>query len=108
MMLGSFWSKNMFWTIDRSHRRLAMQISVSDAKAHLTELLRRAEEGEDIVLTRHGQPVARLAPIVAERNRRARLANLKMMRQAARTKAPIGPGAFSSSDYLFSAGNLPE
>ena len=33
-----------------------MQISVSDAKARLTELLRRAEAGEDIVLTRHGQP----------------------------------------------------
>ena len=28
-----------------------MQISVSDAKARLTELLRRAEAGEDIVLT---------------------------------------------------------
>ena len=85
-----------------------MQISVSDAKAHLTELLRRAEEGEDIVLTRHGQPLARLAPIVAERNRRARLANLKMMRQAARTKAAIGPGAFSSWDYLFGPGNPPD
>ena len=35
-----------------------MQISVSDAKARLTELLRRAEEGEDIVLTRYGQPVS--------------------------------------------------
>ena len=85
-----------------------MQISVSDAKARLTELLRRAEEGEDIVLTRHGQPVARLAPIVAERNRRARLANLKVMRQAARTKAAIGPGALPSWDFLFGADKLPE
>ena len=53
-----------------------MQISVSDAKARLTELLRRAEAGEDIVLTRHGRPVARLAPIVGARNRKARLADL--------------------------------
>jgi prevent-host-death family protein len=85
-----------------------MQISVSDAKAQLTELLRRAEEGEDIVLTRYGQPVARLAPIVAAQNRRVRLANLKMMRQAARTKAAIGPGAVPSWDFLFGAEGLPE
>ena len=85
-----------------------MQISVSDAKAHLTELLRRAEEGEDIVLTRYGQPIARLAPIVAQQNGKARLAFLEEMRQEARSKAAIGPGAFSSWDYLFGAGNLPE
>jgi prevent-host-death family protein len=98
----------MFWTIDRSQRRLAMQIPVSDAKAHLTELVRRAEEGEDIVLTRYGQPVARLAPIVAQQNRNVRLTFLEEMRQEARTKAAIGPGAFSSWDYLFGAGSLPE
>ena len=32
-----------------------MEISLSEAKAHLTELVRRAEAGDDIVLTRHGQ-----------------------------------------------------
>ena len=85
-----------------------MQISVSDAKARLTELLRRAEEGEDVVLTRYGQPVARLAPIVAERNRRARLANLKVMRQEDRTKAAIGPRAFASWDFPFGADKLSE
>jgi prevent-host-death family protein len=34
-----------------------MQISVSEAKAQLTELVRRAEPGEDVFLTRHGQKV---------------------------------------------------
>ena len=85
-----------------------MQISVSDAKARLTELVRRAEAGEDIVLTRHGQPAARLAPIVAARNREARLAVLEAMRQEARTKAVIGPGGVPSWDFLFGADNLPE
>jgi prevent-host-death family protein len=42
-----------------------MQVSVSDAKAQLTDLVRRAEDGEDIVLTRHGQPVAILKPVTA-------------------------------------------
>ena len=78
-----------------------MQISVSDAKAQLTELVLRAEAGEDIVLTRHGQPAARLAPIVAARNRKARLAIHQALRQAARTKVSIGPGAVPSWDFLF-------
>jgi prevent-host-death family protein len=85
-----------------------MQISVSDAKAHLTELVRRAEAGEDIVLTRHGQPAARLAPIAAAQNRKARLAFLEAMRQEARTKAAIGPGGVPSWDFLFGADKLPE
>jgi prevent-host-death family protein len=37
-----------------------MNIPVATAKAHLSELLDRVEKGEDIVITRHGKPVARL------------------------------------------------
>jgi prevent-host-death family protein len=37
-----------------------MQVTISEAKAHLAELLKAAEAGETIVLTRHGKPVARL------------------------------------------------
>ena len=40
-----------------------MRVSVSDAKAQLTELVRRAEAGEEIVLTRHDRPVVRLEPV---------------------------------------------
>ncbi|BCH10619.1 antitoxin [Mesorhizobium sp. 131-3-5] len=37
-----------------------MNVSISEAKAKLSELVRRAEAGEDIALTRHGKIVARL------------------------------------------------
>lgn len=40
-----------------------MHVPVSDAKAQLTDLVRRAEEGEEIILTRHGQPVVALKAI---------------------------------------------
>ena len=33
-------------------------ISIHQAKARLTELVRLAEEGENVVITRHGRPVA--------------------------------------------------
>lgn len=40
--------------------RAVLSVSVDDAKRHLPALLRRVENGEEIVLTRGGRPVARL------------------------------------------------
>jgi prevent-host-death family protein len=40
----------------------AVSIGAYDAKARLSELLDRVEEGEQIVIARHGRPVARLVP----------------------------------------------
>ncbi len=37
-----------------------MNVSITEAKAKLSELVRRAEAGEEIVLTRHGKIAARL------------------------------------------------
>lgn len=45
--------------------RVAMQIAIAEAKAQFAELIRRAEAGEAIELTRYGRPVARL--VAAER-----------------------------------------
>lgn len=41
-----------------------MQVTIAEAKAKFAELIRRAESGEDITLTRHGRPVAHLTPAV--------------------------------------------
>ncbi|MBS4096576.1 MAG: type II toxin-antitoxin system prevent-host-death family antitoxin [Sulfuricella sp.] len=38
-------------------------VSVAEAKAHLSELLNQVEAGEELVITRRGQPVARLKAI---------------------------------------------
>lgn len=38
------------------------EVPVKEAKAKLTELLRRVEAGERITLTRHGKPIADLVP----------------------------------------------
>ena len=37
-------------------------VGAFEAKTRLSELLDRVEEGEEIVITRHGKPVAVLAP----------------------------------------------
>lgn len=37
-----------------------MRVSVTEAKARLSALIDRAVAGEEIVITRHGRPVAKL------------------------------------------------
>jgi prevent-host-death family protein len=39
------------------------QVNAFDAKTHLSQLLREAEQGRSITITRHGKPVARLVPM---------------------------------------------
>ena len=39
-----------------------MDVSVADAKNHLSALLRSVAEGERVVITRNGKPVAQLVP----------------------------------------------
>jgi prevent-host-death family protein len=59
-----------------------MNVPISEAKARLTDLVRRAEAGDDVVLTRHGRPVVRLAPVpvraVAEQERKATLERFRL------------------------------
>lgn len=38
-------------------------INVHDAKTHFSRLLRRVEAGEELVISRGGQPVARMVPL---------------------------------------------
>jgi prevent-host-death family protein len=40
-----------------------VNVGVFEAKTRLSELIERAERGEEIVITRRGRPVARIAPL---------------------------------------------
>ena len=41
-------------------------IGLFEAKTHLSELIARAERGEEVIITRHNKPVAKLVPMPAE------------------------------------------
>jgi len=41
------------------------EMSVHEAKAHFSELLRRVQLGETVVVTRHNAPVAEIRPITS-------------------------------------------
>jgi prevent-host-death family protein len=38
------------------------EVGAFEAKTHLSALLDRVERGEEVTITRHGRPVARLVP----------------------------------------------
>ncbi len=54
----------------------AMKVSIGDARNRFTELIRATEAGERIVITRHGKPVAQLAPPPVE-SRKVQLGAMK-------------------------------
>lgn len=84
-----------------------MQISVTEAKGQLTELVRRAEAGDEVVLTRHGHAVVRLVPVKPMADAKARRALLDAIRAAAAAKATAGPSAARSQDFLYTEDGLP-
>ena len=61
-----------------------MQIGAFEAKNTLGALLDRVEQGEEIVITRHGKPVARLAHCAATVDREGVAAALARIRARAR------------------------
>ncbi len=85
-----------------------MRISVTEAKDQLTELVRRAEAGDEIVLTRHGQAAVRLVPVRAVPDGKARRTLLDSVRAAGAAKASAGPDAARSQDFLYGDDGLPE
>jgi prevent-host-death family protein len=38
-------------------------VTLAEAKTHLSRLLDRVEAGEEVVITRRGQPIARISPV---------------------------------------------
>jgi prevent-host-death family protein len=84
-----------------------MRISVTDAKGQLTDLVRRAEAGDEIILTRHGQPVVRLVPVKAVLKRKARRQLLEAVKASGKAKADAGPSAARSQDFLYDDDGLP-
>ncbi|MBW6424793.1 type II toxin-antitoxin system prevent-host-death family antitoxin [Rhizobium sp. XQZ8] len=60
-------------------------VQISEAKTHLSDLLVRAEGGEDIVIARGNNPIIRLARVVKENDMQLLLAEVRTARQKAVT-----------------------
>ncbi|HEV7346635.1 MAG TPA: type II toxin-antitoxin system prevent-host-death family antitoxin [Devosia sp.] len=84
-----------------------MRISVSEAKGQLTELVKLAEAGEEVILTRHGQTVAHLVPSTAAATPEARRRLMNRVRASAAVKKSQGVAAAHSQDFLYDDDGLP-
>ena len=47
-----------------------MKYNVAEAKAHFSELVRRASQGEEIIIARDNHPVVKLVPVASAPGRR--------------------------------------
>ncbi len=47
-----------------------MTISLNEAKTHLSALIERVNAGEEITITKHGKPVAKLSPATNVKRRK--------------------------------------
>lgn len=58
-------------------------VGAFEAKTHLSSLLERVAQGEEIIITRHGKPLARLVPVnVADQSRiDSAISKLRMLRK---------------------------
>ena len=85
-----------------------MRISVNEATGQLTDLVRRAEAGDEVILTRDGHAAVRLVPVSPKPDIAARRSLLEALRTSARGKATAGPSAARSQDFLYNEDGLPE
>jgi prevent-host-death family protein len=85
-----------------------MRISVTEAKGQLTELVRRAEAGDEVVLTRHGHAAVRLVPVRNLPGRKDRRTLLEARRKSGAAKALAGAPAARSQDFLYDDDGLPQ
>jgi prevent-host-death family protein len=66
---------------------MTQTIGLFEAKTHLSELIARVEAGEEVVLTRHNRPVARIVPFAADaQTSAARKAAVDALLRAARRR----------------------
>jgi prevent-host-death family protein len=59
-------------------------IGAYDAKAHFSELLERVENGEELTITRHGSPVAKLVPVKRSVSPEERMTAIRRWQEASK------------------------
>jgi prevent-host-death family protein len=70
-------------------------IGLFEAKTHLSELVARAEQGEEVIITRHNKPVAKIVPFggvsaeLLERRLKAVAAMQQIGREIAQRGEPL-------------------
>jgi prevent-host-death family protein len=62
-------------------------VNLTDAKAHLSDLVSKAESGVETIITRRGKPVAKLVPVAAPKKALRSRADFRARLPKARTSS---------------------
>ncbi len=84
-----------------------MDVAISRAKAQLTDLVRRAEAGEEVILTRRGAPAVRLTPAKPKLSPEEIISRLEEIGRRGKAEALPGPCAARSADFLYDEDGMP-
>ena len=84
-----------------------MKVAIHEAKAKLSALIKAALAGEQVVLTRHGRPVAEIKPFSAKKTPAEKLAIIEKIVQKAKRKATKGVSAAEADNFLYDDDGLP-
>ena len=87
----------MISTPDQS-RRVGASVGAFHAKTHFSQLLERVAQGEEITITKHDRPVARLVP--ADRPSREHVASIFRQMEALRQSLPQATDQDSLKDLI--------
>ncbi|MEW6044957.1 MAG: type II toxin-antitoxin system Phd/YefM family antitoxin [Bacillota bacterium] len=71
---------------------MSITVNVHQAKTHLSRLLERVRQGEDVVIAKAGRPIARLIPVREEVARRVPGSARGLIRVSADFDAPLPDG----------------
>jgi prevent-host-death family protein len=69
-----------------------------EANQQFSRILRAAENGEEIEITRNGQPVARIIPVRRQLDEKQKAAALKRMRKLMEKGLPLGGRRWSRDE----------
>ena len=86
-------------------------VGAFEAKTKLSELLNRVEEGEEVVVTRRGRPIARLVPAAGNLQTRSDRTTAEELVEIGRRFRKRVKGPFSSADInttLYDEDGLPK
>jgi prevent-host-death family protein len=84
-----------------------MHIAIFDATAQLNELVRRAEAGDEVILTRGGHAAVRLVPVQLVRNSATRRAVMEALQAESMALLRGEPDGAPSQDFLYGEDGLP-
>ncbi|MCY4378660.1 MAG: type II toxin-antitoxin system prevent-host-death family antitoxin [Candidatus Dadabacteria bacterium] len=78
-----------------------MKIAISEAKAKLSALVNAALAGEQVILTKHGRPVAEIKTLAAKKSPAEKLSAIGRIVVEARSKRLSGVSAAKADNFLY-------